>query len=95
MRIHLDDSAIAPRSIARDLAAIERLIERCEQELEGAELNVKLADFVRLLEFRAKLQPTVDAEATFWRLIDEMRREELARDTSAPVAPSDREEDAR
>lgn len=93
MRIHLDDSAIAPRSIARDLAAIERLIERCEQELEGAELNVKLADFVRLLEFRAKLKPTVDAESTFWRLIDDMRREELARDASAPVASPDRGED--
>jgi hypothetical protein len=77
MRIHLDESPVERRSAASDLAAIEKLIERCERELADSDLNVKLTDFVRLLEFRSKLKPAVDAEKTFWSMIDDMRRDEL------------------
>lgn len=77
MRIHLADSSDEPRSVSHDLAAIERLIERCERELTDTDLNVKLTDYVRLLEFRSKLKPAVDAEMTFWSMIDDMRHEEL------------------
>lgn len=77
MRIHLDEPQHSDRSVSGDLAAVERLIERCERELADNELNVKLADYVRLLEFRAKLKPAVDAEKTFWSMIADMRREEL------------------
>ena len=76
MAIHFDEEP-APRSVAHDLTAIEKLIERCERELADTDLNVKLTDFVRLLEFRSKLKPSVDAEKTFWSMIDDMRREEL------------------
>lgn len=79
MTIHFaePDSPPRVRSAAHDLAAIERLIERCERELADTDLNVKLTDFVRLLEFRSKLKPAVDAEKTFWSMIDDMRKEEL------------------
>jgi hypothetical protein len=77
MRIHLDESTPEQRSVSHDLAAIERLIERCERELSDTDLNIKLTDYVRLLEFRAKLKPAVDAEKTFWSMIHDMRREEL------------------
>ncbi len=77
MRFHFADSPTETRSVAHDLAAIERLIERCERELSDTELNVKLTDFVRLLEFRSKLKPAVDAEKTFWSMIDGMRRDKL------------------
>jgi hypothetical protein len=77
MRIHLDESTSEHRSVSHDLVAIERLIERCERELSDTDLNIKLTDYVRLLEFRAKLKPAVDAEKTFWSMIDDMRREEL------------------
>lgn len=79
MRIHLDDSAAEQRSVSHDLAAIERLIERCERELPDTDLNVKLTDYVRLLEFRSKLKPAVDAEKIFWSMIHDMRKEELTR----------------
>ena len=77
MRIHLAESPAEQRSVSHDLAAIERLIERCERELSDTDLNVKLTDYVRLLEFRSKLKPAVDAEKTFWSMINDMRHEEL------------------
>ena len=61
----------------RDLDLVEQLIERCRREIDTSELNVKLADLVRLLEFKSKLRPSVDAEKTFWTMIDQMRRDEL------------------
>lgn len=77
MRIHFDESSSESRSAAHDLDSIERLIARCERELADTDLNVKLTDFVRLLEFRAKLKPAVDAEKTFWSMINDMRHDEL------------------
>lgn len=79
-RIHLDETQTMHRSVSHDLDAIEALIERCERELADSDLNIKLTDFVRLLEFRAKLKPAVDAEKTFWSMINDMRHEELTID---------------
>ena len=70
-------NAAVPRNASGDLDLVEQLIDRARRELDGAELNVKLADLVRLLEFKSKLQPAVDAERAFWSMIDQMRREEL------------------
>lgn len=88
MPIHLAEDTPTPvRSVAHDLDAIERLIERCERELADTDLNVKLTDFVRLLEFRSKLKPAVDAEKTFWSMIHDMRREELTRWSGSRTRP--------
>ena len=65
-------------SSARDLELVEQLLERCWREIDHTELSVKLSDLVRLLEFKGKLRPAADAERTFWSMIDQMRREELA-----------------
>ncbi len=61
-----------------DYARIEELLNRCWDELDGIELNVKLTDMIRLLEFKHKLASSADAERAFWRLINTIRREELA-----------------
>lgn len=58
---------------------VEDLLDRCWREVDASSLNVKLADIVRLLEFKNKLRSAADAEQTFWMMIDEMRREELGR----------------
>ncbi len=75
-------AATSPDSTARDsrgdLAMVEDLLERCWREVDSAALNVKLADIVRLLEFKNKLRSAADAEKTFWAMIHEMRREELS-----------------
>jgi len=73
------DPSSAADSSRRDLDLVEQLLERCWQQIDSSELNVKLADLVRLLEFKEKLRPAVAAEKTFWAMIDQMRHEELAR----------------
>jgi hypothetical protein len=73
-----DPSSTADSS-RRDLDLVEQLLERCWQQIDSSELNVKLADLVRLLEFKEKLRPAVAAEKTFWTMIEQMRHEELAR----------------
>ena len=70
-------------STAHDLERVEQLLERCWREIDHTELGVKLSDLVRLLEFKGKLRPAADAERTFWSMIDQMRREELARFSDA------------
>ena len=69
-----------------DLAMVEDLLDRCWREVDATALNVKLADIVRLLEFKNKLRSAADAEQTFWTMIHEMRREEL--DCFGDVAPA-------
>ncbi|MEW5702770.1 MAG: hypothetical protein AB1792_11145 [Candidatus Zixiibacteriota bacterium] len=62
----------------RDLELVEQLLDRCWREIDSSDLNVKLTDLVRLLEFKEKLRPAVEAQKTFWAMVDQMRREELA-----------------
>ncbi|GAB4328001.1 MAG: hypothetical protein Kow0074_23690 [Candidatus Zixiibacteriota bacterium] len=61
-----------------DYDRVEELLNRCWDELDGVELNVKLTDMIRLLEFKQKLATTANAERDFWNLIDTIRRDELA-----------------
>jgi len=86
-RILLDDAAFgeAPPELetrasraATDLQHVEELLDRCWRELDGVDLNVKLTDVIRLLEFKHKLGPGSQAERTFWDLIDQIRHDELA-----------------
>jgi hypothetical protein len=60
-----------------DLEMVEELLDRCWREVGATELNAKMTDIVRLLEFKNKLRNTSEAEQTFWSLIDRLRREEL------------------
>jgi len=79
IRILMDsDSPPASPPDRSDLARVEELLERCWRELDTTDLNVKLTDIVRLLEFKSRLRPAADAEAVFWSLINQLRREELA-----------------
>lgn len=66
-----------PAKAASDLQHVEELLERCWRELDTVDLNVKLTDLIRLLEFKHKLGPGQQAERAFWELIDEIRRDEL------------------
>jgi hypothetical protein len=61
-----------------DLEMVEDLLDRCWQELGSSELNAKMTDIVRLLEFKNKLRATAEAEETFWALINHLRHEELS-----------------
>ncbi|MBI5869026.1 MAG: hypothetical protein HZB43_12200 [candidate division Zixibacteria bacterium] len=88
----------SPNGTARDsrgdLAMVEDLLERCWREVDSAALNVKLADIVRLLEFKNKLRSAADAEKTFWSMIHEMRREELSQFGAVELNPDTASDDA-
>ena len=68
----------APVQCKTDLEMVEDLLDRCWREVGASELNAKMADIVRLLEFKNKLRATADAERTFWALINHIRQEELS-----------------
>ena len=68
----------APVQCKTDLEMVEDLLDRCWREVGASELNAKMADIVRLLEFKNKLRATAEAERTFWALIDHIRQEELS-----------------
>ena len=61
-----------------DLDMVEDLLDRCWQEVGASDLNPKMTDIVRLLEFKNKLRSTAEAEKTFWALINRIRHEELS-----------------
>ena len=83
-RIFFEESAVVsavtstPDRTTSDLQHVEDLLERCWRELDTVDLNVKLTDLIRLLEFKHKLGPGQQAERLFWELIDEIRRDELS-----------------
>jgi hypothetical protein len=61
-----------------DLDMVEDLLDRCWQEVGASDLNPKMTDIVRLLEFKNKLRSTAEAEKTFWALINRIRHQELS-----------------
>jgi len=61
-----------------DLELVEDLLDRCWQEVGASDLNPKMTDIVRLLEFKNKLRSSAEAEKTFWTLINRIRHEELS-----------------
>lgn len=71
------EASAAGGSPVSDLARVDELLERCWRELDNSDLNIKLTDIVRLLEFKARLRPAADAETVFWSLINQLRQEEL------------------
>lgn len=77
-----------PDNARRDLDMVEDLLDRCWREIDIATLNVKLADIVRLLEFKSKLRSATDAQQAFWSIINGMRREELDRFGDVNAAPT-------
>jgi hypothetical protein len=70
--------SFAPPAKSRsDLDMVQELLDRCWREVGATELNAKMTDIVRLLEFKNKLRNASEAEQTFWSLIDRLRCEEL------------------
>ncbi len=70
--------APARKQSQSDLDMVEGLLARCWREVDASELNIKMTDIVRLLEFKNKLSPAVEAEKSFWAMVDQMRKDELA-----------------
>lgn len=59
-----------------DLELIEQLLSLALDAISRKTPDVRLADVLKLLEFKQKLQPESDAQEMFWAWIERFRRED-------------------
>ncbi|MEW5995226.1 MAG: hypothetical protein AB1744_12665 [Candidatus Zixiibacteriota bacterium] len=63
-----------------DLRLLDDLIRRYYRELLcSIDKNVKLGDFIKMIELRRKLAPGDTEQKQFWKMLERIRREELKR----------------
>jgi hypothetical protein len=62
-----------------DLAMLDELIRRSFKELLASiGENVKIGDFIKMLETRHKLTPAGDDQGEFWSMLEKIRKETLS-----------------
>ena len=65
-------------NLPNDLSMLDDLIRRCYRELKNIiEQNPKLGDFIKMIELRRKLAPSDADQQEFWRMLEQIRQEEL------------------
>ena len=69
---------------------LDELIRRSYRELLATiSENVKIGDFIKMLETRHKLMPTGDDQREFWSMLERIRQETLTEDGEADAAVVD------
>jgi hypothetical protein len=64
--------------LPQDIALMDDLIRKCYQELlKSVTKNVKIGDFMKMIEFRRRLAPADSAQTKFWAMLDKVRRDAL------------------
>ncbi len=77
-----------------DLSMLDDLIRRCYRELKNIiEQNPKLGDFIKMIELRRKLAPSDADQLEFWRMLEQIRQEELQ--TNSLKSPRKRKKAAK
>lgn len=66
---------------------LDDLICKCYDSLKNREtIDAKLGDFLKMVEMRMKLAPSESEQAEFWKMLDKVRTEALAKKETGPVA---------
>jgi len=60
-----------------DLETLEKLQADILKRLNENDFQAKVADFLKVLDFKTKLKLSNPGKKTFWDLIDQIRKEEL------------------
>ena len=60
-----------------DLEILQELQEEILEKLRASDYQPRIADFLRVLDFKTKLKLPVSEKQKFWDLLDQLRREEL------------------
>ncbi len=61
-----------------DLGMLDKLIKKYYTQLSNdAVKNAKLGDFLKMIELRQKLTPTESGKAAFWKMMENIRKENL------------------
>ena len=64
--------------LPEDLTLMDELIRKYYQELlKSVKKNVKMGDFIKMIEFRRKLAPANSAQKKFWAMLDKVRKDAL------------------
>jgi len=64
-----------------NLSMLDDLIGRYYRKLlRSIEENVKLGDFIKMIELRRKLAPSDSEQKQFWGMLEEIRQEALQQD---------------
>jgi len=64
-----------------DLSMLDDLIRRYYRELlNSIKEHAKLGDFIKMIELRRKLAPGDADQKEFWRMLEQIRQEALAKD---------------
>ena len=66
-----------------DLRLLEMLINKFIEKLEKNGFEPKVQDALKAIQLKQKLAQTSEAEKVFWELIDQLRKEELSRQTES------------
>ncbi len=78
-----------------NLNMLDQLITKCFGELlDTVAKNIKLGDFLKMIELRRRLAPSDADQKKFWDLLEQVRRDKLggASTDYAPTALNDTED---
>ncbi|MEW6411651.1 MAG: hypothetical protein AB1483_04155 [Candidatus Zixiibacteriota bacterium] len=50
--------------------------------------DIKIGDFLKMVEMRKKLMPSQADQEKFWKMLDDIRRKNLPSDGKEPLKPS-------
>ncbi len=70
------------REVQEDLLVVEQLLDLALAAIEQKTPDVKLADILKLLEFKYRIKPESDAQAMFWEWIERFRREAAVKENN-------------
>jgi hypothetical protein len=76
-----------PGNVQEDLLVVEQLLELALTAIEKKTPDVRLADILKLLEFKYRIKPESDAQAVFWEWIERFRREVAAEEKNKNRKP--------
>lgn len=79
---------------ADDMRMLGELIDKYYAQLISREIkNVKIGDFIKMIETRRKLAPMDAEQKKLWSLIEEVRKEKLGKDTGRKAGKRKTEKD--
>jgi hypothetical protein len=70
-----------------DLQLVEQLLTLALEAIERKVPDVRLADVLKLLEFKQRMKPQSDVRAIFWEWIERFRREAARTDEAGDDHP--------
>jgi hypothetical protein len=70
--------SLGKKKYPNNVGMLDKLIQKYYDELcEDLNTKVKIGDFLKMIELRQKLTPTESGKAAFWKMMENIRKENL------------------